>query len=121
MVRVNGCLYSVGGNNAIDPAVGVSLLRNCTIGVGVPAIEGSGPLPYAMHVSPGGLQLSLLSGAGAASVQVLDATGRSIAQQDLLHGDLELSQHGLASGAYAVSIAIDGRRYAERWLVTKAD
>ena len=115
LVRAGGCLYAVGGNNANDPTVGVSLLKNCTIGVSVPTIAATTTLPYSMVITTSTVQVQLASGTSHALIEVVDAAGRTVAQHEAAHGAVTISGTHYPAGVYTIVITIEGRKYAEAW------
>ena len=118
VVRAGGCVYSVGGTNPIEPAVGFSLLRNCAI-TSVGSNNALPVMPYTARSTPEGFQLQWTtpSATADARVQVVDASGRILVEAKPAQGSLTIPSRGLATGGYLVSITLGGRRYVERWMV----
>ncbi len=117
MVSAGGCVYVVGGNSDLDPNMGVSLIRNCSIGaVGVNELA-NGWRPYVAAITPNGVQLQLTSGGSARDlVELIDAQGKIITQRSLASGSATLRGGDHATGAYSVVITTGGKRYMERWV-----
>ncbi|MBK8499945.1 MAG: T9SS type A sorting domain-containing protein [Flavobacteriales bacterium] len=115
MVSAGGCVYVVGGDNDLVPTMGVNLIRNCSIGVGVQE-HASAWRPYIMHSTSHSFTLQLSKGGSAAdAVELIDAQGRMVLRRSLASGSVSLNDDALVSGWYAVAITTGGKHYVERW------
>lgn len=117
MVSAGGCVYVVGGNNDLEPTMGVSLIRNCSIGaVGVNELANAWR-PYIASNTASAFELQLASGAKADDrVEVIDAQGKIVARRSLASGSTMLRGEDHAVGVYGIVITIGGKRYMEYWV-----
>ncbi len=114
MVSAGGCVYVMGGSNDVFPQLGVSLIRNCSIGVGI--AEASAWRPYIARITPSSFELQMPAGGhGADALQLIDAQGRIVATRSLASGVVVIDGDEIAAGCYTAVITLKGKRWLERW------
>jgi hypothetical protein len=120
VVLVDGCIYVVGGNSSLDPDMGLSLIRNCSVGVSVQSIEHTAD-PYTITTDQGSITVRLTPGTGltGASFAVIDGAGRMVHEVSLRSGEATVNSSHLGAGAYTIHLHVDGRSFSERWVAVR--
>ena len=121
MVKVDTCIYSVGGYNISFPSMGFSLIKNCASNVvitSVPSPVTEVQKPYSISITPSVVSIYLDSHYnGDASVRLIDVTGRTVLSQGTGNGSIEIRNETLSTGLYLVIIYTGEQSYVERWAV----
>lgn len=109
MVSLDSCLYVLGGNNAIDPTVGLQLIRFCPFATS--KTEAPGTRPLVAVYAAGSLLVQLpVDIQGSAELSVFDMAGRQVffeKRHTLLEGSCEFKTGPLPAAIYAVHLKTD--------------
>lgn len=125
MVKIDSCVYSVGGYKAGIPAIGTSLIKNCApvIISAIADINKDLQKPYTMHISPSGIQIQIKEHALNTGVEIklTDISGKIIKQHIAGKNDtfMMIENKTLINGMYAVILVIDNRIFTEKWVVIR--
>lgn len=122
MSYADSCLYSVGGNNPNDPAIGVSLLKNCDPSL-ITSVKSlfSEQKPYTLIMNQDQLTINWngTSVAGQFSIKLVDIQGRTILETKSHITDHSYTINGklFNKGTYLVLIQTVEKTYIEKWNV----
>ncbi len=107
LAAVDSCLYSIGGNSAIDETVGVSLVRLCPFenSSGVPETGPAGS--FSVSYQAGALTLRTPGPTAAAQLSLYDMSGRLVYSDKFAPGSgplLEVHPGILPASVYVVQL-----------------
>ncbi len=118
MVRIDSCVYSVGGYHVNIAGLPYSLIRNCNpsspLGTGGPA----SPKPYAVTATNSSFRLDLGETHRRADVFLTDVSGKTVFA-GTANGSLTVRADRWKTGLYLVRIVTEGRVYPEKWMVVR--
>ena len=108
MVALDSCIYSIGGNNAIDETVKTSFIRLCPFDVVSSTITPNPTISFSASYHSGELSLQLSEPLkNNAQLSVFDLTGRPVWTKEIatnLDGTYRFNLADLASSIYIVQL-----------------
>ena len=118
MVALDSCIYSIGGNNAIDETVKTSFIRLCPFEV-VSSIKNPDPVfSFTANYHFGKLNLRLSAALKNNSyLTVFDLTGRPVWKDKLspsLNGVYQLDLTGLVPSVYVIQLATEKGSFSSK-------
>lgn len=115
VVAIGGCLYSIGGSNAVDKTIDVSLIRLC-VGAGTSPVEQPQPYSFTAHYEDGSVivQTPKECHGNTLHIQVYDMKGQLVKEEQFQTNSdekvrVECAQ--LPSSVYYVRLNAGNRSY----------
>ena len=118
MVALDSCIYSIGGNNAIDPTVKTSFIRLCPYDIVSSTIETDKNPKAIISYSSGQLVVQFSEPQNQiTNLSVLDAMGRTVYQEDIppLQDDVYVNLSDLVPAVYIVFLVNKNGRFSSKF------